>query len=112
MSLAPCPSCSRHVRTSEATCPFCAASVSLIAIAPRSQVERLGRAALFSVFAASVTACNVYGGPPERDAAIADDAGTDAAILAMYGGPPVDAGTDAGLVAAYGGPPHDSGTDT
>jgi hypothetical protein len=93
MSLAPCPSCSRHVRIAEPVCPFCASSLALVEPA-RVRVERLGRAALFTVGAAVVVAgasgCAMYGGPP----VYTNDAGNDAAILAMYGGPPIDSGAN------------------
>jgi len=36
MSLAPCPSCSRHVRGSDASCPFCAEPAPLV---PASAVD-------------------------------------------------------------------------
>lgn len=99
MSLAPCPSCARHVRRGESRCPFCNGSVSLPPPPTRVIGERLGRAALFTVGAAIVssTACAhpVYGGPPSdvgpaaRDAGIAADGGGGT----LYGGPP-DAADD------------------
>jgi hypothetical protein len=56
-----CPSCSRHVRASEASCPFCKASVveAAKAFVPRKRpTERLGRAALYAlgIGSASLTA--------------------------------------------------------
>ncbi len=121
MSLAPCPSCARHVRRTEAVCPFCGASVSLDAppVAARSPVERLGRAALFTFGAAlATTACGggpsaAYGGPP-IDAAVSDSGAADTGVDTggpgpLYGGPALDAGDDAGAMALYGGPPQDAG---
>jgi len=119
MSLAPCPSCSRHVRRIERACPFCSAHLSLAEPPPRRPIERLGRAAIFTFGAAIATtasACagtpmNLYGGPPidtgiADDAASADDAGTDAAVVAHYGAPSIDAGVDMGGTSSdYGAPP-------
>jgi hypothetical protein len=53
-----CPSCSRHVRASEASCPFCGASVVVAArgFVPRQEPkERLGRAALYAFGVGSLT---------------------------------------------------------
>jgi hypothetical protein len=49
--LRPCPSCARHVRVSEADCPFCGAALSdefRAAPRPRGPAARLSRAALFA----------------------------------------------------------------
>lgn len=82
-SLAPCPSCSRHVRFGECTCPFCAASLNvtqlcgLAAKRARGQRQRSIRASR-SAFRAPLltlaallaqTACEpnmvaIYGAPP------------------------------------------------
>ena len=109
--LVPCSACSRHVRSTEAACPFCRASFDPpTARAPdelRSPV-RLSRAALALAGMAALSACGksleapAYGGPPPL-------VNTDEP-RAVYGGPPVmmdaepppaapragDAGTDAG----------------
>jgi hypothetical protein len=109
--LLPCPSCARHVRLSDAVCPFCAADLGALprALPPaRSPATRLSRAALFA-FGTSAAALAACGGTA---------ATTDPPIgLPAYGGPPVDSGpaadgdVDAPFVvdAAYGGPPPDSG---
>jgi hypothetical protein len=116
--LVPCPSCARHVRSFETSCPFCAAALSPAAdSAPvaRRAGPRLGRAALFALGAGAtaLAACSssqsIYGAPP------ADDAGDQDAEQgrALYGGPPVDAASDAPVLvdAAYGGPPQDAADD-
>jgi hypothetical protein len=70
-----CPSCSRHVRTSESACPFCKGELpaSFASLpAPRPPSERLSRAALYAFGASSIglaAACTnsttvLYGGPP------------------------------------------------
>jgi hypothetical protein len=50
-TLTPCPSCSRHVRVSDAACPFCGATVTVAPPGPAPAPGlrgRLGRAALFA----------------------------------------------------------------
>lgn len=55
MSLSPCPVCQRHIQTTEATCPFCRASVAPFELAAWPTVRgapaprRLGRYAAFTV---------------------------------------------------------------
>jgi len=114
MSLLPCPSCSRHVRTTDRACPFCRTAIALEPAVPVIG-ERLGRAAIFAFGAAMVTnvaACSMSTTPgndaasPGNDAAVTEDAFT----------PPGDAGTDAfspnpdaGVFPPYGAPPEDTG---
>ena len=118
-SLVPCPSCSRHVRSSEQACPFCrsALSANLAARAVPGTTQRLSRAAAFT-FAATLAATGCATDPAPTDASTATDVGTDA------GATPTDTGRDAGsstdrgnatdagvvtdnggIVAMYGGPP-------
>ncbi len=130
MSLLACPACTRHVRRTESTCPFCKSALSLPPEAARQQLPRLGRAATFAfgaVLTSATAGCPgapvpLYGGP-------ADDAGTDTPAVSdtgdmvdtggpgpLYGAPPdvgpTDAGEDAGGPAPlYGGAP-DAGSDT
>jgi hypothetical protein len=128
--LAPCPSCRRHVRTTESACPFCAAALprDLAAPAIRPARRRLGRAAAFAFGASvAVTGCGsevssdgIAGGvggsnsdAGAYDAGPDDDGGTQA----KYGAPPPpdDAGPDddGGTQAKYGAPPppDDAGPD-
>lgn len=77
MSLVPCPSCSRHVRTTEGACPFCSAALptDLSSRAIGVPKVRLSRAAAFLFGATmSVTACG-------------DDEPDDGSSVALYGGP-------------------------
>lgn len=128
--LVPCPDCHRHVRASDAGCPFCGRDLSDLPPPPPYEPARLrglGRAAIFALGAtlsAGTSGCFVaaYGAPafdagPDAmagDAAMPVDSGP-VAFDAAYGGPPFDAGPDedagqdAGPVAAYGGPPVDGG---
>ena len=110
--LLPCPACRRHVRDSEPTCPFCAATLPCVA-AVAGPRRRMSRAALFAAGAtlAGVTACS--SSTPlvtEKDAAVQDAAtggsggqgGGDAAaggqggrtVIAIYSAafPPSDRG--------------------
>ena len=63
--LVPCPGCQRHVRVSEAACPFCSAPLDLASTpAPVLPTRRLGRSALFAfgaTLAASLAATSCGG---------------------------------------------------
>lgn len=88
MSLHACPSCARHVRRTEPTCPFCAVALAPAAHAPvgASPSEPDGRPTRASlafgttlgVVAVSTvlfgTACPLYGGPADRPDAPPSDA--------------------------------------
>lgn len=96
--LEPCPECQRHVRISDAACPFCAAPLAeaFANVAPRILPRvRLGRAATFAfgVVALAQGGCTERGRSP--DAAVTSDGGLDA--------PPDDA--DDGGVAIYSAAP-------
>ena len=108
--LFPCPACTRHVRVSEAVCPFCQVSLSdefRAQSAPRPPTGRLGRAALSAlgagtiVLASSCSSQALYGAPPV-------DASTEVSPIAdaAYGGPP----TDSNIRPLYGAPPQDPTT--
>ena len=73
MSLVPCPSCRRHVRDSEANCPFCkgALPTSLASKAIPASTQRMGRAAAFAFTASlAMSAC----GPAENPTPTPTDA--------------------------------------
>jgi hypothetical protein len=121
--LLPCPSCARHVRQTEAGCPFCGASLSLADAPARAlPTRRLGRAATFAFGAVIVMSVSACGGTsnPGNDSGIAPAYGApadsgmmnDSGMLAMYGGPPQDAGSDTGGPGPlYGAPAFDAGDD-
>lgn len=107
--LIPCSTCARHVRSSEAACPFCSAAVPVTPAQPlplsRSAGKRLSRAALFALgtSAAAVGACSsvaMYGAPVAYDPSDAADAGdaadADDAAKRPEGGTPAP---------VYGAPP-------
>jgi len=119
MALHLCGSCSRHVRTTESTCPFCGAKDERRALA--SPLSRATRAAMVFGAAAAVATSAACGGMTSSG----DD---DPTVVAAYGAPPSDASTDAAptpeprdaalpdarsdadsaVVAAYGAPPPDA----
>jgi hypothetical protein len=127
--LRPCPSCARHVRTSESLCPFCAGVLpeAFRATAPPVlPTRRLGRAAMFAFGAslAGTPACDDTA-VPAGDAAIVDGGGDTASAdtspagldgappdlgygADIYGAPP-DLGTGADIHGAP--PPADAGVD-
>ena len=97
--LHPCPSCTRHVRSSETSCPFCEATLTGKCELPHAPaIGRVSSRAVLSFFAATavITACGksqktieeqppltVYGPPPVMvDASLpvpmVTDAGKDA----------------------------------
>lgn len=99
--LVPCPSCARHIRGSETSCPFCGATThGLLDSAPREAPRgldprrSLSRAALALASIAAVTACgkttsSAYGGPPPTMADAAPPApNTESPSAPAYGGPP------------------------
>jgi hypothetical protein len=118
--LRPCTGCARHIRVSEAACPFCgvepsaALRASPAPVAPRG---RLTRAAIFAL-GASTAAVGTGCGAQASDTSHVEDSGTsadasgfDAQGGALYGGFPI--GEDAGPAmddAAYGAPPFDAGS--
>lgn len=137
MSLRPCPSCSRHVRPSEAACPFCKTALPEVSgepAMPGRVVPRVGRAAIFAFGAMATAGCD-GGVAPAYGTPVLDAGGPDAfvgAFDAAYGAPPFDASLDATAVVEdapstedadrdgggggnlYGGPPLDAsnGQDT
>lgn len=113
--LVPCPGCSRHVRAGEASCPFCASPLTLVAVEPpRTPKARLGRAATFAFGAAvvttiSVTGCSESSSPGGNDSGTRVDARIgeeDGGPAPLYGAPP-DSGArpDAGSASPDSGPP-------
>ena len=96
MKLSPCATCTRLVRSTDTTCPFCGASVEHAIVATSAPRLRRG---LMLVGAAAISAgCGstqaLYGAPiPPQDAA------TDGASRPSAHGP----------VAAYAAPPLHSG---
>lgn len=119
MSLAPCPSCHRHVLVREASCPFCAAKLPKL-VARRLELPRMSRAAVVAAVVAA-TGCRdktpvVTADPPAKsDAGRADDSSlgtTDPVPNATIGDAAADADADDAVhlyhppVSKYGAPPH------
>lgn len=100
--LVPCPGCARHVRQSEAKCPFCGVGVSLGHVAPPTLPRaRLNRAALFA-FKASVVGATALVGCSEDN---------EGGPVPIYGGSPA-AGASFGGSPVYGGPPEGGAGNT
>jgi len=111
-----CPACQRHVRSSEAVCPFCAASIPISfkdAPPPRAPTRRLSRAALYAFGATSLTLATACSGSvtdvEDNDASadVAPDQGVGP--TPSYGAPgmPIEAGPpepDGGVGPVYGAP--------
>jgi hypothetical protein len=101
--LTPCPECQRHVRTTEACCPFCDSTLSLSHVArpvlPRS---RLGRAATFAFGAtlASATALVGCGGESESKKEGGGSAGAGSAAGGSASGGSASGGSSGGGAAA------------
>ena len=99
--LQPCPQCRRHVRSDEATCPFCAVSLRP-APAPALPVGRLARAAVFAS-AALASACGSAQTKPDQptnESAAADAGPADASAPAVNTPVP-----DHDVPMPYGAPP-------
>jgi hypothetical protein len=94
--LLPCTRCARHVRASDATCPFCGAKTTR---APRLRAGPWAAAVITAGLSTLGYACNCYGGVP-RDSAVPESGivATDAASDA--GTPPEAGATDAGATDA------------
>jgi hypothetical protein len=119
--LIPCPSCARHLRCSERTCPFCGEAVPERACAPATSPSGpLTRAAILFAGATAAAGCTTglapaYGPAPIQDSGQVEDSGQDSAQVEDSGqdseaGPaPTDSGPDQGPVAAYGPAPVDAG---
>jgi hypothetical protein len=61
--LIPCGACLRHVRRSEAACPFCGAAVSMGPPAQRELFRRMAATAAVAAGVAALTECSSGGGP-------------------------------------------------
>lgn len=107
--LAPCTACRRHVRATEAACPFCGGAIGVARSAmPEGRLSRAGLA----VFAIAIAGCT----EPTREAAapdpVAKPAADSGAVAQPTPPPPMPSVEDAGLVddpgtmhAKYGGAP-------
>jgi hypothetical protein len=111
-----CPSCSRHVRMNESSCPFCAASLTQAVrrFVPRQPPkERLSRAALYAFGVGTLAVATACGGEVQGSSGTPIEAGQEADLTFAdaYGAAPFDADYDGnanddadyGADAAYGG---------
>lgn len=126
MSFAPCPTCSRHVKSTDATCPFCKNELpDHRNVLPVKNTRGLSRAAAYAISASLAVAgtaagCSAGSGPiPDFDGGGgegggreggANDGGLDETSIAPpYGAPAY--GAPAYGAPPYGAPPQDGGSD-
>jgi hypothetical protein len=109
-----CPTCARHVRVTEAACPFCGGALSAAfraAAAPLPpRTTGLTRAALFALGTGTLAFAPGCSSSPSS---VVDGGGggsedSSAPIVdAAYGGPPI--GDSGGVAPVYGAPPTTDG---
>jgi hypothetical protein len=115
-TLRPCPGCTRHIKTSEPVCPFCATALSaeFAAFSPTLPNKRMSRAALVALGATiALTGCAASTQPGDgssRDvqdaSAMQDDRPNMPEVsVSAYGLPPPP--EDGGVAPPYGIPPGD-----
>src|SRR5262245_56983060 len=106
--LSPCPSCSRHVLTTEPTCPFCKSTLSAAETAAPIVPRGLSRAAMLPLGATlALQGCSggtttVGGGDASADGSSGSSSGSSG-TSGTSGGP----GDDGGQQALYGAIPVD-----
>jgi hypothetical protein len=114
----PCPECSRHVRVTDAACPFCAVAFDAAfrtSPHPVPPSVRLSRAALvaFGTGTLSLAAC---GGALAGNVGGPGDAGKDTGATSAVDSGVEQQGDDSGFTTAlpYGAfpPPEDAGVDS
>jgi hypothetical protein len=119
--LVPCPSCNRHVRASEAECPFCGDVVDLgTSPAPALPTSRLGRAATFAFGATLIGATSMMACGGDSDDG--DDGGTGGTVASGgssgksgtggSAGAPNSTGATGAVAPAYGAPATGGTTGT
>ena len=132
--LVPCPLCERHVRATEAACPFCGATADFAKIPVVGMPKaRLGRAAMFAFGATVAATLSTAACGSDDDGGSGGTAGTGGAATGGSSGKGGSGGSGgsatggtagsssggtagtasggvAGLSADYGSPPFDSGT--
>jgi hypothetical protein len=112
--LVPCSHCRRHVRASESSCPFCAASLTFevrpetVSSGPR---RRLGSLAVMAFRATALTAAMTTCGGKVEEPADAGDDSSDAAGGASGAGVGGSSGGTSGI-GGSGGTGGTSGTGT
>ncbi len=84
--LVPCAGCSRHVRCSEAACPFCGVTSFTSPQPSREPFRRLAAAAAVAAGVTGLTGCSSGG-----------------SVLAPYGAPPFLEGADASIEVSSNG---------
>ena len=129
--LIPCAACSRHVKASDAECPFCRASMLAVSAPATAPYRRMTAAAAVAAGVVAITGCSSSSDgsrAPGDDASTGGDSsvGDDASVGVFYGlatfdgsttiidarsPPPADAGDEGSAIVFYGSPAvPDSGT--
>ena len=131
--LIPCAACSRHVKASDAECPFCRASMLAVSAPATAPYRRMTAAAAVAAGVVALTGCSSSSDGSRAsadDASTGDDSsvGNDASVGVFYGlatfdasltpitnidasPPPADAGDEGSAIVFYGGAGvPDSGT--
>src|SRR5512140_1728587 len=96
-----CPSCGRHVRVEDTTCPFCRASIQRRVVTGVAIAVAIGA----TVAAAACVPAAVYGGPPPGYNDRGDAAPPASADPSKPPVEPTPTATDRGPAAMYGAPP-------
>ncbi|HXK18945.1 MAG TPA: hypothetical protein VNG33_14135 [Polyangiaceae bacterium] len=106
--LIPCPSCNRHVRQAETSCPFCSAELSLGHV-PQHPLPRarLGRAATFAFGATIVGAAALTGCSSTDDGKTGSKGGS--AGMSTGGSSAGQASGGTGITPVYGAPAAGTG---
>lgn len=89
-ALVPCPSCSRHVRSTEPTCPFCAGALAAetAGMAEIPVGERISRAALAALTATGALAVGACGPSLQQGPAVQQPTATVVVVVQPTVTPP------------------------
>jgi hypothetical protein len=109
--LVPCPECNRHIRVTEAACPFCALPLDLAATPePQLPRARLSRAATLAFGATLVSATALAACSSDSDGGGKGPSGGAAGMAGAAGAAQAGAGTVGPVYGAPAGGAPSSGT--
>jgi hypothetical protein len=112
-----CDACSRHVKASETSCPFCGASTNSARPSAGEPFRRMAAAAAVAAGVVGLSGCSSSGMVFYGSAGIIVDAGDRStedspSVVVFYGSPnplPGDAGADVPVDAPFDAPEDGSG---
>ena len=114
MALHLCPSCARHVRTNESSCPFCATALEASSDAPKNVAplaRGLTRAAILFAGATTIAGCGgETSGSSGASSSGASSSGSSGATSSSGASSSSSSGATS-TVAVYGPAPIDAGID-